>query len=107
MDNVAMFFLKKYDLHKLFIKLGGVGGSFVASHLVALTATPNYTQFWARFYLSAPTITDVPAFEKMVGTYFALAWLMLEHFYWRVETSPTDHVRSTDTTTTTTQGETK
>jgi hypothetical protein len=88
--------LDRYDLGKLLTKLGGVGGSFVASHLVALTTTPDYANFWSKLYLTAPTITNVPAFEKMVGTYFALIWIGLEHFYWRVQGTPTQHQRADD-----------
>lgn len=84
MLELAGWYLKRFDAGKLLTKLGGVGGSFVASHLVALTTTPQYAHFWNKLYLTAPTITDIPSFEKMVGTYFALGWLVLEHFYQRV-----------------------
>jgi len=65
--------------------MGGVGGSFVASHLVTLTTTPAYANWWAKIYLTAPQITDVPKFEEMVGIYFGMGWLILEHLYQRWE----------------------
>ncbi len=85
MPTLVLDLIKRYDLHKLFTKLGGVGGSFVASHFVWLTTTPNYAHFWNKIYMSAPTITNVPAFEKMVALYFSIGWLFIEHFIWRVD----------------------
>jgi hypothetical protein len=87
MDNVVLLFIKRYDFGKLLTKLGGVGGSFIASHFVALTTTPAYASWWARIYMTAPQITDVPAFEKMVTVYFSLGWLILEHMYQRISTT--------------------
>lgn len=88
--------LSKMEAGKLLAKLGGVGGSFVASHLVALTTTPAYVNWWGKFYLTAPAITNIPAFEKLIGTWFALIWICLEHWYQRVTETPTDHQRATD-----------
>jgi hypothetical protein len=75
--------IKQNDIHRLLAKVGGVGGSFVASHLVWLTTTPDYASFWAKMFMTAPIITNVPAFENRVSFWFALAWISLEHFYQR------------------------
>jgi hypothetical protein len=80
--------IKQNDIHRLFAKLGGVGGSFVASHLVWLTTTPDYASFWKKLYMTAPTITDIPAFERMVAFYFALGWIGIEHFWQRFTVTP-------------------
>lgn len=88
--------LKDIEAGKLLAKLGGIGGSFVASHLVALTTTPDYAHFWAKLYLTAPTITDIPAFEKLIGTSFALAWIAGEHFFQRITETPKNHIRADD-----------
>lgn len=88
MPDIVSWYLKRFDMGKLLTKLGGVGGSFVASHLVALTMTDDYAHFWAKLYMTAPKIMDVPAFEKMVGIYFGMVWIVLEHFYQRWEAPP-------------------
>lgn len=80
---MGLWFLKRFDMGKLLTKLGGVGGSFVASHLVTLTTTPAYANWWAKIYMTAPQITNIPAFEEMVGIYFGMAWLIVEHMYQR------------------------
>jgi hypothetical protein len=77
------WFIKRYDLHRLAAKLGGVGGSFVASHLVWLTTTSDYANMWHKIFMTPPTITDIPAFERMVTAWFALLWIAGEHFYQR------------------------
>jgi hypothetical protein len=91
------WFIKRYDLHRLAAKLGGVGGSFVASHLVWLTTTTDYANAWHKIYMNPPTITDIPAFERMVSFYFALGWLALEHFWNRFtvtsQTKPQEAVK--------------
>jgi hypothetical protein len=88
MSSTFMMLVRRYDLTKLVRKLGGVGGSFVASHFVWLTTTPDYAHFWSRLYMTAPTITDVQAFEKMVSAWFALSYLVIEHAYSRFEITP-------------------
>lgn len=80
---IAWWWIKRYDLHKLLAKLGGVGGSFVASHLVVLTTTQEYREWWERLYMTAPVITNVPAFERLVTAWFALIWIAGEHIWTR------------------------
>jgi hypothetical protein len=86
----------KMDIHKLASKLGGAGASYMASHLAALTTTPDYSQFWANWYMTAPQITNQPGFEKKVTLVLTAAWLVLDHFIWRIQMTAKDHVRYTD-----------
>lgn len=93
----------EFEFPRLITKVIGVFGSFLASHLMTLTTTVAYTDFWLRWGMSVPVVTNSALFEQKVGLTITAVWLVIEHLFWRIKDRVNgSNVVPTTTTTVTT-----